>query len=224
MSPWAHLRGVLVILHLVAITLLAMPNPGAGVDRRAWADPTVKAELATWRDRVAALGWDLPQEDFEDALHAVAKGAKDGRDALVAPFRPYYLYCGTWQSWRMFVAPHRFPSRLEIAVRPQGGDWQVVYAARSEEADWSRSILDHDRMRSAVFRYAWPTYRGTYTEFTKWVARRAAVDFPDADQVRVRYLKGASPSPEQVRAGEIPTLEPTNPRVLSLRAFRQEAP
>ena len=41
-------------------------------------------------------------------------------------------------------------------------------------------------------------------EFCAWLATRAAVDFPDATRLRVRYFKYRSPTPQEVRAGDIP--------------------
>jgi hypothetical protein len=42
---WPHIRTVLVTLHLIAITLLALPAPEGGMDRQSWQNPTVQEEL-----------------------------------------------------------------------------------------------------------------------------------------------------------------------------------
>ena len=113
---WPHLRAALVVAHLTAITLMAMPAPVGGLDRRTWKDPTVQAEFAVWRARLGALGVERTPKAFEDDLFRVAKGLVDVRDEVLAPFQPYYRWCGTWQSWRMFVAPHTHPSRMRVEV------------------------------------------------------------------------------------------------------------
>jgi hypothetical protein len=170
------------------------------MSRSAWKDPTVQGEFSAWRDRLAGWGVELTAEEFEDGLWELAQGYMDARNQVLAPFRRYYAYAGTWQSWRMFVAPHRHPGRLHIEVR-EGGDYRTVYVARSDEHTWLRSQLDHDRMRSSVFRYAWKRYYKHWRVFGTWVAKQAAEDFPEADRVRLRFFRYQTLSPEAARAG-----------------------
>ncbi|MCB9680223.1 MAG: hypothetical protein H6733_02025 [Alphaproteobacteria bacterium] len=213
------MRAALIALHCVAIMALAFPAPSGGMSRKTWADPTVQAELEGWRERLGGVGLALDKDAFQDGLFDLASGYMKVRAAILAPMRPYHLYFGTWQSWRMFIAPHMYPSRLHVDVHDADG-WREVYAARSDEATWLRPLFDHDRMRAAVFRYAWPNFTGTYRAFCAFLARRAAVDFPEADQIRVRFRKGRTPTPEEVRAGvEVPSTW-SNARILDLAPLR----
>jgi hypothetical protein len=216
---WPHLRAAFFLFHVVAVTLLALPAPSGGMDRRTWSDPTVKAEFDAWRGRLAAIGVELDARSFEDQLFASASAFMDLRAQVLAPFKPYHLYFGTWQSWRMFIAPHTHPTRLEIAVR-EGEAWRTVFFERSAEATWMRDVLDNDRMRSALFRYAWKNYASTWKEFGGWVAQRAAEDFPDADAVRLRYYRTTTRSAAEVRAGEAEVGEWLPPLVLKLEGRR----
>lgn len=218
-STGEQVRTVLVGLHVLAITLMALPAPGGAMSRSAWKKPTVQAEFAAWRGRLASWGVELSPEEFEDGLWDLSVQLMGGREVMLAPFDWYYLYCGTWQSWRMFVAPHTHPSRLYVDIYEDGA-WRPVYVGRSPEHDWMADVFDHDRMRSATFRYAWRKYAGTYTPFTKWIAKRGAVDFPDAEKLRVRYQKGPTPSPEQTLAGEPPETTFVLQRVHALGAYR----
>ena len=183
-----HVRGVLVALHLLAISLIAFPAPGGAMNQSSWKDPTVQAELGAWRARLASVGWELTPEEFEAGLWAWASSFMDARTAVLAPFQPYYRYCGTWQSWRMFVAPHRFPAVLELDVE-QGGEWVPIYRARSSTHDWRKSAFDHERMRSLVFRMGWPKYGREWRRFGAWAANEVARDYPDASQLRARFFK-----------------------------------
>ncbi len=198
MSRWAHIRAVLVAFHVLAVVLMALPAPSGGMRRSAWKDPTVQAELTAWADR---LGQD--HQVFEDRLWEVATAFMDLRHAVLAPFQPYYRYAGTTQSWRMFVAPHRYPARLHIDI-DRGEGWEPVYVARHPEHDWLGHHLDHDRMRSAVFRYAWKHYRRMFRLFSDWLAIEAARDFPEASRIRVRYFKYKTLSPAEALAGAEP--------------------
>jgi hypothetical protein len=199
----AHLRTAFVLFHVLAVWVMAFPAPSGGMVRSTWKDPTVQAEFEAWRERLAGWGWQTTPEGFEDGLWALASAWMDVRAGLLVPFSPYYDCCGTWQSWRMFVAPHVYPTRLHVDVHTAEG-WQPVFAERSDAHTWLRPVFDHDRMRSATFRYAWSKYARSYGELVRWLAKRAAADFPAADQVRVRYLRGRSPTPEEVRAGVTP--------------------
>ena len=204
---WPHVRALLVLAHLLAILAVAVPAPAGGMRRTAWKAPTVQAELPAWATRFRSAGVEVSDAEFEDRLWRFASRYMDVRGGLLDPLRPYYRYAGTSQSWRMFVAPHRHPSRLEVAVK-QGADWEVVYLQARPGADWMQPVLEHDRTRSVLFRYAWKSFRGSYKKLARWLAVRAFQDFPDATEVRVRWLKQQTPSPREVRAGDEPPVKP----------------
>jgi hypothetical protein len=194
---------VLVALHLFAVTFMALPSASGGLNRRAWKDPTVQGEFAAWAARMRGWGIPVAAPELEDTMWSFATSYEDLRDVVLKPFRPYFATTGTWQSWKMFVAPHRYPSRLEIHV-DAGHGFEPVFVERSAEHQWMRIWFDHDRMRAAVFRYGWPHYRTSRSAFADWVARHAREDFPLAEQVRVSFVKYRTPSPEEVRAGIAP--------------------
>ncbi len=200
MSAWRHVRTLLVLAHMLAISLMAFPAPSGGMNRSAWKDPSVQAEFKAWRQRLAGWGYELTAEQFEEELWQVASTYMGARTAVLQPLNPYFMYAGTWQSWRMFVGPHTHPARLRVEVERDGA-WELVYEGRSWEHTWNSAIFDHDRMRSAVFRYAWARYARTYPRFVDWVAREAREDFPEATRVRVSFFKYRTRSPAEVRAG-----------------------
>jgi hypothetical protein len=195
-----HARALFVALHLFAITAMALPSAGIGLNRRAWKDPTVQGEFTAWTERLNGWGMELTVPELEDFLWWFASGYEEVRDAVLTPFQPYFRHTGTWQSWKMFVAPHRYPARLEIEV-DTGEGFGTVFVERSATATWMRSWLDHDRMRAAVFRYGWDHYRTSRDAFADWVYRRAQEDFDELRQVRVSFVKYRTPSPAEVRAG-----------------------
>jgi len=199
-SVWPHLRAVLVVLHVSVLTFQALPSVGGGLSRQAWRTPTVQGEFRAWSARLQRLGFDVSLSELEDQMWDFAVAYEQGRRTVLRPFRPDLEYSGTYQSWRMLVAPHRFPGRLHIDV-DRGEGWQPLYVARSDEHGWRRGWLDHDRFRAAIFRYAWKHYRRSRTQFTEWIADRVAEDFPDAERVRVSFMRFRTPSPEEVRSG-----------------------
>lgn len=210
---------IAVALHLLAISLQAFPAPGGGMRKAAWKNPTVQGEFAAWTTRLNGLGVEVTQPELEEWLWTFAVEFMSVRGQVLAPFQPYYRYAGTGQSWRMFSAPHRHPSKLQISVRVDS-EWRLVYESRSVEHDYLGTLLDHDRMRSIVFRYAWSSYRSSYKRFAKWVARRAARDFPEASDVRLEFVRYRTPSPEEVRSGDIPKGKTHSRQQFSLAALR----
>jgi hypothetical protein len=211
---WAHLRAALIAMHLLAITLMALPNPGSGLQRSAWKDPTVQQEFGVWRGRLAAVGWAMDPDEFEQFLWSQATRYHQARKEVLSPFDWYYRYFGTWQSWRMFVAPHRFPARLEIQIDAGDGAWKSIYVARSPTYTWNREQFDHERFRAAVFRYGWPAYKRTWSQFAVWAAGRVFDDYPDAQAVRLRFYKYRSLSPAEVLDGKQPEGRYINPRII----------
>ena len=202
-SPWAHLRALWLLLHILVVSFMALPAPDGGMNRKAWADPTVQAEFDAWRQRLGGLGLELSAEELEDQLWTFATAYTDLRDAVLEPLDPYLHHLGTRQSWRMFVAPHRHPAKLVVAVRTDG-IWEEVYRSRDPERSWRGAQLDHTRTRSAIFRYAWRHYRSSYSQFADWLARHAAVDFPEAQRLRVYWWRYQTLNPERAAAGEEP--------------------
>lgn len=211
-GAWPHVRAALIVVHLVAITLMALPAPGGGMNRKAWKDPTVQAELTAWATRLSGWGLTIETGELEDHLWDFSTVFMSVRTKALAPFRPYYRTVGTSQSWRMFVAPHRYPSRLEVAVEREGS-WQTIYVARSPDKDWRHHQLDNDRIRSIVFRYGWKQYRSSYNRFARWLSDRAFEDFPDVTRVRVRFSRYRTLTPTEARDGVPIETKPTGTRV-----------
>jgi hypothetical protein len=211
---WPPVRAALVTLHLVAVTLLAIPAPPeAALSPEIWRDAQVHDEVSTWADRLSGWGLAVTPTELEEFLRAASQEYLPARNALVAPFEPYYTYCHAYQSWQMFCAPDRAPTRLHVDIE-EGGVWRTVAVERDPERPWLDGWLSHHRVRPAVFAFG----RGDtgYRNFAAWLAEQAAHDFPGAERVRVRYYKAATPSPEEMRAGHRPEGQFVNPVVLSL--------
>jgi hypothetical protein len=200
---WPHIRGVLVAAHVAAVCVAAIPAPVGGLNRKTWKDPTVQAELDVWYERLQSAGLELGREEYEQQLFVVARSWVQGRHRALRFARPYFMYLGTKQSWRMFVAPHTHPSRLNVDIR-EGDTWYSVYQPFDAELRWGAEIFEDSRFRSAVFRYSWPNYKGEFKRLAQWVAVAAGEDFPEADAVRLRWLKRRTPTPRQARKGTAP--------------------
>ena len=100
-SAWAHIRTLFIAVHLLAITLMALPAPSGGMSRSAWKDPTVQAEFRAWTERVNALGIEMTQDELQSLAWDFSLGFLKARTRVLGPFGPSYRYAGTAQSSRV---------------------------------------------------------------------------------------------------------------------------
>lgn len=202
MAPtwWPTARAALITAHLVAIGVCAFPAPVGGMNRSSWRDPTVHAELEAWRARLGDVGLQRTSKQFEDDLWRAMTEFMAVREAVVSPFDRYYALTGTWQSWRMFVAPQRYPARLSVDVY-EDGSWKPLFEERSDTATWHRELFDHDRLRAAIFRYSWPKFSREWRVFADWLGERAAQERPQAEKLRARFYRYRTLSPQEAAAG-----------------------
>jgi hypothetical protein len=199
-EAWRHLTALLLLLHMVAVVLLALPLPGSGLRRSHWDSPTVQAEFQALRERLARLGVVVGREELEDRLYTLALDYSHAHERLVEPLTPYARTAGAQQSWRMFVAPDTHPSVLHVEVEEAAG-WRTVFRERSPEWRWAGEVLEHYRVRSALFRHAWSPESHSWAEWVDWLTVKAARDFPRATQLRVSFEQRRTPAPDEMRAG-----------------------
>jgi len=200
---WPQVRAAFVTFHLLAVGIASVPAPEGGMIRSAWSDPSVVTEFRSWTRRLNNMGIAITQAELEDRLWDFGTQYMSARKVVLAPFTPYYRAAGTRQSWRMFVSAQHHPSRLFIELQ-EGSEWRLIYEQNTPGATWMKGFLEHDRVRSATFRYSWKPYAGAYKNFGRWLAEVAAEDFPEAVAMRTRWYRAQTPSPEQVLSGDIP--------------------
>lgn len=202
-SWWPHLRAAFISFHLLAILLDASPDPSVGMNRSAWKDPTVRREFDSW---AKMLGVEEPV--FEDFLWNTAVKTVAVRKVVMTPFTPYLRFTGTQQAWQMFVAPHRYPTRLQLQVHPNGESlkeevWQTVFEERSSTFTWHEERFGSERLRASIFRWGWPNYQEAWHRACKIFASELLAEHPEADMARCRFRKVESPSPEAIRENKV---------------------
>ncbi|MCA9707793.1 MAG: hypothetical protein KDK70_18220 [Myxococcales bacterium] len=217
---WPHVRALLIALHIGAVVLLAIPDAGGvALSRSSWKNPTVQAELRAWAERLSSLGVQTDAATLEDDVFAAAQAWTEALATLRAPVQPYADTLGVRQTWRMFVAPHRHPAKLHVDLK-EDGRWRPIQIARDDEHGWRGHQLDHVRVRAMLFRYGWARYDWYYRALAKWIATRAAQDFPAASHVRVRMYGFRTPTPQEVRTDAIPQGEFRQVLVFDAEALR----
>jgi hypothetical protein len=195
-----NLRAALVLFHITAISVCAFPAPDGRGTAAALAEPAAQVELEAWSKRLGAspeaiATFALNVAERWDAVHA----------ALVAPFLPYLLWTGTYQSWAVFIAPNRTPTRVyfEVHARTSApGVFQTVFEEGSKVFTWQAKELSAERTRALFELGSWPRFSWLGQPVCSWAARKLFVERSDIDRVRCRAYRAPSPSPEQVLRNE----------------------
>ena len=198
-NSWPNIRAALIALHLIAITLKAIPSPEGGMNRKDWKNPTVQAEFKAYSAQLNQLGIPINAHDLEESLWRLSKEYMQLRRAALKPFRFYYRHVGADQNWHLFIAPHMFPSRLILEIRNnKEEEWHRIYEPFNADARWYAHLIEEARFRPSIFRYSWGRYKYHYKIFSRYLAVKAAEDFPMATDFRTRWLFLPSPSPEDI--------------------------
>jgi hypothetical protein len=213
----------LITLHVVAVTLMAMPAPEGAMDRSDWKSPLAQEEFKSWSESLSRWGMDVTPAKLEASLWDMAERYMSVRNMLLRPFRPYYALCGTSQGWRMFVGPNLHPSCLHIDIE-ENGAWRPIYIERDPAHNWLGAKLDHEHFRTAIFTMIFFHHHREYERFASWVARAAARDFPEASRVRIRVFKFRTPRPVEVREERRPPGTFVDVEERALDAFRRALP
>jgi hypothetical protein len=193
---WPHLRTVFISLHLLAVCLKSIPAPEGGMNKKDWKNPTVQAELTTWTNNLSGLGFEVTTSELEGLLWNLAKKYMKIRRGILKPFKLYYQHVGSDQNWRLFVAPHMYPSKLHIDMFIED-KWVPVYQPFTDYR-WNEQLIETSRFRPTIFRYSWSRYKVHYRKMGVFFAKKAAKDFPEATNMRTRWWQQKSASPEQI--------------------------
>lgn len=190
-----HLVAAFVLFHVVASAVHTIPDLGSGLDRRAWKDARAQRELSAWADRFG-----MERAEFEERLFGVAVGFQESRRALSRPFARYMKLTGVQQSWAMFAAGTPLSDRFGVRMRrcPERDprcEWETLFVHGDGAHAWRRAVIGHPRVRSAIFRWSWPSYAVRYRRGCGAIARLVFEDFPDARVAECGFERSATPSP-----------------------------
>jgi hypothetical protein len=201
-------------VHLISVVVLALPASARLGDKSHWDAPRQQTELTSWANR---LGVD--KEDFEAFLWRNTQRYVKTRAWIARPFLRYADYSGSRQGWTMFANPRLVTGRFEVAVEMEG-EWQLVWRAQDPDADWNQWQFEHNRVRKLMGRLATKPHQVAYNEFTNWIVREVAQDFPGATRAKITLMTWKSLEPDKVRAGEKRVERRTQYQEFTLEDFR----
>ena len=198
-------RAALILFHVTAICVCAFPAPDGRASPEALAEPAAQAELQAWSERLG-----MPPETIQSLALKFGEHWDAVHGMLGTPFLPYLLWTGSYQSWAVFIAPNRMPTRFQFQVHPTtspAGAFQTVFEEGSKIFTWQARTLAAERTRAFFELQSWPRFAWLGTPVCQWAARNLFAERPDIDLVRCRAYRAPSPSPEQALRKERPTGE-----------------
>lgn len=217
---WPHLRTLFIAFHALAIVALSFPTSRVLLNQSGWESENTKNELVRWSERLNGLGVATTPEELEQTVRRQVARYLGVHAVITAPFAQYARWTGAIQGWAMFASPQRHPAELHIDIL-EGSTWRPIYRPHSAEHDFWGPRFRHNRMRKQLGRFARTFHVGTYDRLARFVAREAALAYPQARTIRVQLWRYATLSPEAVRAGQTPTGRYEETRRFNARTLRQ---
>jgi len=197
-----QLRAAFVLFHVVAITVMSLPAPVGGMEEARWATPAAKREIHHWGEAVRGVGLDATDASLRDFVWKAGSAWLSFRNDVVAPFRPYLVYTGSRQSWRMFAMVEHEQGQLAVYV-DRGNGREPVFVSYEHEV-WRRTELRQERTRTILGDFYGRESKKVWPGFVDRLADWAREDFPDAKTLEVEISTrhstepGASPVPFRV--------------------------
>jgi hypothetical protein len=193
-----QLRAAFVLFHVVAITIMSIPAPVNGMNEKQWSTPAGRRELHGWADVVRSVGLDVTDDAFRQFVWEVGNSWLSFRNDVVAPFRPYLIYTGSRQSWRMFSMVEHEEGRLAVYLE-RNGTREPLFVTYEHEV-WRRAQLRQERTRTILGDFYAQDSKRSWSGFVDRLADWAREDFPDGERLVVEL--GIRPTPAPGEAPE----------------------
>lgn len=150
--------------------------------------PLVRDEFSRLQAALATVGVHVEVEDLAEGAYALSVFESDLRRAGLAPFRSVLRLTGTGQAWGLFTYPDRFPHRLWVRGRAEGGAWTPLYVSLDPDADFNEEKFVYRRIRG-IYDNNSDRQGPTWDAFCTWAAREVFAAYPEIDEVEVSFQR-----------------------------------
>ena len=188
-----QLRAAFVLFHVVAITVMSIPAPVGGMSEARWATPAGKREIHGWAEAVRAVGLDVSDQALRDFVWKAGTAWLSFRNDAVAPFRPYLVYTGSRQSWRMFSMVAHEQGQLAVYI-DRGHGREPLFVTYEHEV-WRRTELRQERTRTILGDFYGRESKRSWPGFVDRLADWAREDFPDGRTLEAEIATRETPAP-----------------------------
>ena len=167
---WPHVRGALLLAHIVAIVLMSLPNVGKIADRARWREHRTQYEIRAAAAKARRWGlFDGSDGEFEAWLWQLAQRYVAARAIIDRPLGPYGYYCGTQQAWGMFKAPARKAESIRLEIETPSG--RTLLFRNGSSHDYLSRQMSNNRFRKITGRLGRRT--DLFEAMADWMAAAA---------------------------------------------------
>ncbi len=222
LSRRAWIRALLITLAIGVHGIYAAPVPHI-VTKEQLKNPVSRDEVATWADRLTAIGYTIDTDTLGQRVVEVSGQIGGLHRSLKLPFIPWMRLTGTGQGWALFANPDTHPGRLSIRIRREGGAMEDLYLQLDPEHDWWRSRLAYRRLRGCWSAGGFSKRpRSIYRRFSQWIADRIFAVAPDVVEVQVRTLRThttlpGEPPDDRVEKRHVITIQRDSSRAVGVK-------
>ena len=182
--PVAHLRAALLFLALLGNVIYALPLP-APVSAVEIEREGRQRDIEIWLGWLNSAGIAVTHEDLEEGVVAFTGTSGAVHKTLKRPFKPLFDLVGVNQAWALFASATIRPDRLVVEIeRAPGSGWVTIERRLDPCCTWRDPQLRYRRIRG-VWDSQKDTMRAGYKGLTKWIAREALLEHPEAQRVRI---------------------------------------
>ena len=194
MDRWSHVRAALIGLALLGHGIYALPLPRKITDED-MKKPDHQRDLDLWTGWMEQLRVPLDREDLARITVEGSTALAKLHDTLKKPWAPLFGLVGVNQAWALFASATTHPDRLVVSIQEEGStEWRPILRRLDPCCTWHEGQLEYRRIRG-VWDGQNDKMRPGYKGLTKWIARRAFDQYPEAKRVRVHLERGVSVYP-----------------------------
>lgn len=218
----------LLLAYAVLCLAMALPSGSRLTNRAVWNSPLNQASFSAWAKGLSQVGIRVTPQQLQDHAWRVTRSYVAVQSLLLAPFWMLAPQLGFNQGWPMFSNPQTVPARLWVEL-DSGAGFEPLYVTGSAEHTWQRRFFEHHRIRKVVGRLNRDEVHADYEALGRWLARRAARQYPDARQLRLRLYTWRTQPATQAAAESVassvefgrPGGKFTRAKVFSLSEYRR---
>jgi hypothetical protein len=145
-------------------------------------------DIDRWERWLTGAGIAVTHEQLEQFVIDSTKMLGGLHKALKKPWKPLFDLVGANQAWALFASASTRPDRLVVEIeRERGTGWIPIERRLDPCCTWRDDQLRYRRIRG-VWDGQQDNMRAGYKGLTKWIARQAFLEHPDALRMRV-YLE-----------------------------------
>lgn len=186
-TPWAHIRGALLLGVLLINFCQGFPVPrieAKHIDR-----PSGRLHLQWWGNLLRGVGFDISNDELRDQTLEKSEAIANWHAELVAPLMPAFHHTQIRQRWSLFASSDPHPWWIHIEGRFEGDeDYRLLWRPMDPDADVLQPLFEYRRLRG-IWNPGSEDLRGDHPRFVRFAFNALFEELPDLVGVRIRFQR-----------------------------------